>query len=61
MRILKITQHYQVFAYMIEMLLDHRLDSARQVHSSTLVSKCDTIVSMRIALQSYNEMDGIDA
>ncbi len=29
-----ITQCYQVFSYMIEMLLDHRLDSARQVHSS---------------------------
>ncbi len=29
-----ITQRYQVIAYMIEMLLDHRLDSATQVHYS---------------------------
>ena len=47
-----IMQHYQVFACMIEMLLDHRLDSARQVHTGY------TIVSMLIALQSYNEIDG---
>ena len=48
---------------MTAMLLDHRLDSAREVHSSmfsaTFVSKSDTIVSMHIALQSYNEIDGI--
>ena len=29
------------------------------IYSATLVSKYDTIVSMRIALQSYNELDGI--
>ncbi len=29
------------------------------IYSATLVSKYDTIVSMRIALQSYNEIDGI--
>ena len=46
MSVPKSTQHYQVFAYIIEMLLNHRLDSARQVHSATLVSKCDTIESM---------------
>ncbi len=40
------TQHYQVFAYMIEMLLDHKLDSHRiTIYSATLVSKCDAIVS----------------
>ncbi len=38
---------------MTAMLLDHRLDSAREV------SKSDTIVSIRISLQSYNEIDGI--
>ncbi len=37
-RVLKRTQQYQVFAYMIKMILDHRLDSARQVHSSSSVS-----------------------
>ncbi len=51
MNVPMITQQYQVFACMTAMLLDHRLDSA----------KCDTIVSMRIALQSYNEIDGIVA
>ena len=34
MSVPKITQQYQVFACMIEMLLDHRLDSSRHVHSS---------------------------
>ncbi len=64
MSVPKITQHYQVFAYVIEMLLDNRLDSAGQmhsaiiIHSATSVSKCDTIVSMLIALQSYNDIDG---
>ncbi len=59
MRVPKSTQHYQVFACMTAMLLDHRLDSARHVYSS--VSKCDNIVSMNVALQSYNEIDGIVA
>ncbi len=45
-----ITQRYKVFSYMIEMLLDHSLDSARQVH---------TIVSMHMALQSYIEIQGL--
>ncbi len=52
---------------MTAMLLDHRLDSARHVHSSmfscmtsaTVVSKSNTFVSMHIALQSYNKIDGI--
>ncbi len=44
-------QHYQVFAYMIDMLVDHRLDSA---------SSFDFKPRMHwlIALQSYNEIDG---
>ena len=41
MRVPKSTQCYQVFACMTAMLLDHRLDSARQVHSSiTLQPLC---------------------
>ena len=49
-----------IFACMTAMLLDHRLDSAREVHLSTFVSKSDTIVSIHIALQSYNEIDSTD-
>ena len=39
---------YQLIACMTAMLLDHRLDSATIVY-----------ISMRIALQSYNKIDGI--
>ena len=47
MRVQKSMQCYQVFAYMTAVTLDHRLDSARQEYQSG------------IALQSYNEINGI--
>ena len=52
---------YQVFAYMNAMLLEktERKDRAKTVYFSQC--SLDTIVSMRIALQSYKEIDGIVA
>ncbi len=38
MSVPQISQHYQVFAYMIEMLLVHRLDSARHAFFNTIHS-----------------------
>ncbi len=40
---------------MTAMLLDHRQDIPIELS----LSKSDTMVSMHIALQSYNEIDGI--
>ena len=57
-------QHYRLFIFQVIFLrqsgerntgYSHRII----IYSATLVSKYDTIVSMRIALQSYNELDGI--
>ena len=49
MSVPKITLHHQLFAYIIEMVLNHRLDSWPQIVGLHLDY---------IALQSYNEIDG---
>ena len=61
MRVPKSTQHYQVFTCMTAMLLDHRLDSARQVHPLIplyqCIQHCSHTTESMVLLPNFSESD----